>query len=143
MRSRPGSVRSLEELGRVRLSISFFMRDFLHSEIADFHGIQNIPDAPELAIAAGRKLCEHLLEPLQATFGRLAIRSGYRAPAVNQFGNHHGAQLRIEPTRLRPPHLGPSRCRARHGGDGNRCRTMVCRPLPRRCGLACTCLVDP
>jgi hypothetical protein len=87
MRGRPGSVRSLEELGRVRLSASFFMRDFLHSEIADFHGIPNIPDDPDLAIAAGRKLCEQLLEPLQATFGRVAIRSAYRAPAVNEFGN--------------------------------------------------------
>src|SRR6201998_3810855 len=85
MRGRPGSVRSLEELGRVRLSASFFMRDFLHSEIADFHGIRNIPDDPDLAIAAGRKLCEQLLEPLQATFGRLAIRSAYRAPSVNEF----------------------------------------------------------
>jgi hypothetical protein len=27
---------------------------------------------------------------LQATFGRLAIRSAYRAPAVNEFGNRHG-----------------------------------------------------
>src|ERR1700674_3734859 len=87
MRGRPGSVRSLEEFGRVRLSASFFMRDFLHSEIVDFYGI---PDAPDLAIAAGRKLCEQLLEPLQAPFGRLAIRSGYRAPAVNEFGNRHG-----------------------------------------------------
>jgi len=86
MRGRPGSVRSLEELGPVRLSASFFMRDFLHSEIADFHGIPNIPDAPDLAIAAGRRLCEELLEPLQATFGRLAIRSAYRAPAVSEFG---------------------------------------------------------
>jgi hypothetical protein len=66
------------------------MRDFLHSEIADFHGIPNIPDNPELAIATGRELCEQLLEPLQATFGRLAIRSAYRAPAVNEFGNRHG-----------------------------------------------------
>ena len=90
MRARPSSVKSLEELGRVRLSASFFMRDFLHSEIADFHGIPNIPDTPDLAIAAGRKLCEQLLEPLQATFGRLAIRSAYRAPAVNEFGNRHG-----------------------------------------------------
>jgi hypothetical protein len=56
------------------------MRDFLHSEIADFHGIPNIPNAPDLAIAAGRELCEQLLEPLQATFGRLAIRSAYRRP---------------------------------------------------------------
>ena len=66
------------------------MSDFLHSEIADVYGIPNIPDAPEVAIVAGRKLCELLLEPLQATFGRLAIRSAYRAPAVNEFGNRHG-----------------------------------------------------
>jgi hypothetical protein len=130
MRGRPGSVRSLEELGRMRLSASFFMRDFLHSEIADFHGIPNIPDAPDLAIAAGRKLCEELLEPLQVTFGRLSIRSAYRAPAVNEFGNRQGLSCASQ---LRPPHLGPSRCRGRHGGDGNRRRPLVCRPLPRRC----------
>ena len=86
----PGSVRSLEALGRVRLSPSFFMRDFLYSEIANFHAIPNFPEEPDLAIAAGRKLCGELLEPLQATFGRLAIRSAYRAPAVNAFGNKHG-----------------------------------------------------
>jgi len=87
---KPLSVRSLERLGRVRLSSSFFIRDFMHSEIADLHGIPNIPDNPDLAIAAGRHLCEELLEPLQAAFGRLAIRSAYRAPAVNAFGNAHG-----------------------------------------------------
>jgi hypothetical protein len=75
---KPMSVRSLEQFGRARLSSSFYMRDFLHSEIADLHGIPNIPDDPTLAIAAGRRLCEQLLEPLQATFGRLAIRSAYR-----------------------------------------------------------------
>lgn len=84
---KPGSVASLEKLGRVRLSKSFFMRDFLYSEIANFHGIQNIPDDPDLAIANGKRLCEELLEPLQATFGRIAIRSAYRSPAVNQLGN--------------------------------------------------------
>jgi hypothetical protein len=83
------SVRSAETLGRVRLSRSFFMRDFLYSEIANVHGLANLPEDPDLAIAAGRNLCEHLLEPLQATFGRLAIRSAYRAPAVNAFGNTH------------------------------------------------------
>ena len=86
----PASVRSLETLGRVRLSHSFFMRDFLHSEIADFYGVPNIPEEPDLAIAAGRRLCEELLEPLQAAFGRLAIRSAYRAPAVNALGNRLG-----------------------------------------------------
>lgn len=87
---KPGSVRGLEELGRVRLSRSFFMRDFLHSEIASFHGIPNIPDDPPLAIEAGRRLCEDLLEPLAATFGRVTIRSAYRAPAVNALGNRLG-----------------------------------------------------
>ena len=87
MMQAPASVRSLETLGRVRLSHSFFMRDFLHSEIADFYGVPNIPEDPDLAIAAGRRLCEELLEPLQAAFGRLAIRSAYRAPAVNALGN--------------------------------------------------------
>src|SRR5229473_267004 len=85
----PKTVRSAEALGRVRLSRSFFMRDFLHSEIANVHGITNLPDDPDLAIAAGRRLCEELLEPLQATFGRLAIRSAYRSCAVNAFGNAH------------------------------------------------------
>ena len=87
---KPASVRSLEQLGRVRLSSAFFMRDFLHSKIAELYGIPNIPYDPELAIAAGQHLRAELLEPLQATFGRLAIRSAYRSPAVNAFGNAHG-----------------------------------------------------
>ena len=84
---RPKTVRAAEELGRVRLSRSFFMRDFLYSEISNIHGIANLPEDPELAIAAGSRLCEELLEPLQASFGRLAIRSAYRSCAVNAFGN--------------------------------------------------------
>lgn len=84
---KPGSMKSLEDMGRARLSKNFFLRDFLHSEIADFYRIPNIPDDPDLAIEAGRRLCKELLEPLQATFGRLHIRSGYRSAAVNEFGN--------------------------------------------------------
>lgn len=84
---KPNSMKGLEDLGRARLSKNFFFRDFLHSEIADFYRIPNIPDDPDLAIEAGRRLCEELLEPLQATFGRMHIRSGYRSRAVNEFGN--------------------------------------------------------
>ena len=62
---KPGSVKSLEDLGRVRLSENFFMRDFLYSEVANLYGIPNIPDDPDLAIETGRALCENLLEPLQ------------------------------------------------------------------------------
>ncbi len=92
----PGSMRGLENLGRVRLSANFFMRDFLYSEIANFYGVQNIPENPDLAIAAGTRLCEELLEPLQTTFGRIAIRSGYRSAKVTAFGNARGHGARIE-----------------------------------------------
>ena len=86
----PSTVRALEDLGRVRLSRSFFMRDFLYSEIAAIQGFANLPDDPGAAVAAGTRLCEELLEPLQATFGRLALRSGFRSPEVNGYGNAHG-----------------------------------------------------
>ena len=86
----PMSVESLEELGRVRLSPSFFMRDFLYSEIGNFYGVANIPENPDLAIENGKRLCEELLEPLQSTFGRIAIRSAYRSPKINALGNEKG-----------------------------------------------------
>ena len=73
------------------------MRDFLYSEIANFYGVPNIPADPALAIAVGRQLCQVLLEPLQGTFGRLGIRSGYRSAEVTAFGNarNHGARVAV------------------------------------------------
>jgi hypothetical protein len=55
---KPQTVKALEELGRVQLSKSFFMREFLYSEISQVEGIPNIPDDPKLAITAGKNLCE-------------------------------------------------------------------------------------
>ena len=81
------SYEGLEKFGRIRLSRHFFMRDFLYSEISNFYGIPNWPDDPELAIRVGKHLCEELLEPLNATFGRIAIRSAFRSCAVNAVGN--------------------------------------------------------
>ena len=83
---RPGSYSGLETLGRVRLSRHFFMRDFLYSEIGNFHGRPNIPENPDLAIAAGRRLCEDLLDPITETFGPIHVRSSYRSPELNHFG---------------------------------------------------------
>lgn len=82
----PQSVKALEEFGRVRLSDSFFMRDFLYSEISQIERIPNIPEYPDIAIQAGRGLCQEVLEPIQAALGRVSIRSGYRSPAVNAKG---------------------------------------------------------
>jgi hypothetical protein len=52
---KPDSVATLTEFGRARLSKSFFMRDFLFSDIAAVHGLSNVPDDPDLAIAAGSR----------------------------------------------------------------------------------------
>jgi hypothetical protein len=84
------SVKTLEKWGRERLSRSFFLRDFLFSDIAAVHGFCNAPDNLDLAIATGKQLCENLLEPLQTRFGRITIRSAYRSAEVNAFGNQHG-----------------------------------------------------
>ena len=86
----PKSVATLETLGRVRLSKHFTMREFLYSEIAAIHGFSNVPEQPDLAIEAGSRLCEDLLEPLTDRWGRIIVRSGYRARDVNAFGNERG-----------------------------------------------------
>jgi hypothetical protein len=84
------SVKALEDFGRRRLSQSFFMREFLHSEISQIESIPNVPTNVDLAVAAGSGLCEHVLEPLQERLGRLSIRSAYRSPAVNARGAANG-----------------------------------------------------
>jgi len=115
----PKSMRGLENLGRVRLSKTFFMRDFLHSEIASLYGIPNIPDEPDLAIKAGRHLAEELLEPIQDTFGPVRIRGAYRSARVNQFGNDHkmncahnrrAASRHVWDRRDKNGHLGAMAC---------------------------------
>jgi hypothetical protein len=85
----PKSINSfsqLEDFGRVRLSKNFLMREFLHSEISQIENVLNIPDDPELAIMAGRALCENVLEPIQEQLGRISIRSGYRSCKINAIG---------------------------------------------------------
>jgi hypothetical protein len=83
----PKSVDTLENFGRVQLSKSFFMRDFLYSEIAQIEKLINVPEDPDLAIAAGTALCKNVLEPIQDALGRIAIRSAFRSCDVNQKGN--------------------------------------------------------
>ncbi|MBC3766386.1 peptidase M15 [Neptunicella marina] len=84
-------ITTLDNLARRRLSKHFFLRDFLFSETAAVHGINNIPDDIELAVEAGTQLCEKVLEPIQDAWGRLHIRSAFRSCEVNQLGNELGA----------------------------------------------------
>lgn len=86
---KPASMWSLETFGRVRLSKYFFMRDFMYSEISGFHGLPNVPENPDLVIKNGKAFCTSLLDPLEQTFGRVAVRSGYRAPDLNRYGNEN------------------------------------------------------
>jgi hypothetical protein len=84
--STPEIARALSDLtalGRVRLSKHFFMREMLYSEVANTCGVPNIPEAPDLAIEAGRNLSRFVLEPLREAFGHIAIRSAYRSPTLN------------------------------------------------------------
>ncbi|MDX2470606.1 MAG: peptidase M15 [SAR324 cluster bacterium] len=68
------------------------MRSFLHSEIADIYGLGNIPGDPVLAAESGRKLCENVLEPIQAALGPITIRSAFRSAEVNDLGNKKNHQ---------------------------------------------------
>lgn len=87
MHAREASYAALDRIGRIRLSEHFFLREFLYSEIAIKHGLINLPDDLDLAVAAGSRLCQELLEPLQRRFGRVHIRSAFRSCAVNDLGN--------------------------------------------------------
>jgi hypothetical protein len=82
-----GSVADLTELGRVRLSDNFFMREMLYTEVGNFYRVPNIPDDPQLAIEAGRQLCRLVLEPLRRKFGQVCVRSAYRSSTLNAFCN--------------------------------------------------------
>jgi len=92
---KPASMQALEELGRVRLSTHIFMRDMLYSEIANFHGIPDIPDDPDRTIEGG-------------LHSRLAREAGrpYPKPCPTQQGNSHRA---VQGQPFRRPFLGGSR----------------------------------
>ena len=80
---------ALDAFGRQRLSKHYWMRDFLYSEVAEAHGIANVPNDAELAIKAGKAVCRNLLEPLRRVFGHVTIRSAFRSANVNGYCNCH------------------------------------------------------
>lgn len=84
-------ISSLDDFARIRLSKTFFMRDFLFSETAAILGMSNIPTDKDLAIKAGKGLCQNVLEPIQDVWGRIHVRSAFRSKQVNQAGNDLGA----------------------------------------------------
>ncbi len=90
----PQSYSGLDRLGRIALSKTFHMREFLYSEIAVHYKIRNVPTNVGVAVQAGSRLCQNLLEPLQDAFGRIHVRSGYRSREVNRAGvEKHGCAI--------------------------------------------------
>lgn len=79
----PKSIKALKEayegLSRIRLSKNFILRDFLFSTASSSLRVTNYPEHPELVIAAGKALCDQLLEPILQRFGRFAITFGYQS----------------------------------------------------------------
>lgn len=65
-----------------QLSPHFTLAELTVSQTAARKGISNVP--PAEAVAALKLLCEKVLEPLRAHYGRpVVVSSGYRAPRVN------------------------------------------------------------
>lgn len=73
---KPKTVSALTELGRVQLSRSFFMRDFLYSEIAMLHGLLNVPDDPDSLLRQDESSVTNCLSPSRTRLG--ALRFGRR-----------------------------------------------------------------
>ena len=91
VRGGPRAVRRLvseyETLARTRLSSNFILRDLLFSTEAAALGFNNFPEHPNLVIAAGRALCDTVLEPVLAHFGRFAVTFGYQSREASEAGS--------------------------------------------------------
>jgi zinc D-Ala-D-Ala carboxypeptidase len=70
-------------LGQIQLTKNFYLSEFLDSEWASRHGVDNTPNAPTL-MENIHQLAE-MLEKVRAACGNkgVVISSGYRSPKVN------------------------------------------------------------
>lgn len=77
-------------MSNILLSPHFELREFVVSQTARDHGLDNTP--PAEAVENLRALCVHTLEPLREALGLpIVITSGYRSKAVNDLITHHSS----------------------------------------------------
>ncbi|MDM7948292.1 hypothetical protein [Hydrogenophaga sp.] len=69
----------IDRVAKTRLSKNFILRDFLFCASSAAQGLSNFPDDLAEAIKAGQVLCDRLLEPILAEFGRFAVTYGYQS----------------------------------------------------------------
>lgn len=92
-----------DQLTRTRLSKNFILRDFMFCAASAAQGLSNYPENPDAVIKAGRALCERLLEPTLAEFGRFAITYGYQSRESMDFELAKGAKV-VHPNSSSPHH---------------------------------------
>jgi len=67
----------------MNLSPHFTLAEMTRSDTAQRRQIRNVPDAA--GIAKLKRVCETILEPVRAHFGKpVTVNSGYRSPALNR-----------------------------------------------------------
>lgn len=82
----------------VRLSQHFTLEELCKSQQAERHQLDNRPSDPEIELNL-RELCEKVLEPVRAHFGKpFSPSSGYRSPEVNRIvkGSKNSQHMRGE-----------------------------------------------
>lgn len=94
--------RQYDALALTRLSKHFILRDFLFSTESAVLGLSNLPEDTEMVIRAGQALCEQVLEPIQAQFGRFSITFGYQCREAMEYD--WSAEKRRQHPRSSNPH---------------------------------------
>lgn len=75
----------------MNLSPHFTLAELVRSQTAQRRGIDNTPSSA--VIASLTALCVHVLEPVRAHFGPVAVTSGYRGALLNRaIGGARGSQ---------------------------------------------------
>jgi hypothetical protein len=94
--------RQYEKLCLTRLSKNFILRDFMFSTEAAVAGHSNFPsDNVDQAKESGVQLCERVLEPILAQFGRFAITFGYQSRETMELLEQ---DFKDNPTKSSPHH---------------------------------------
>ena len=77
----------------MQLSKNFYLAEFLESQTARRHNIQEQFKPSGLVIANLKLLCENILQPLRDEVGAITISSGFRCEKVNKLiGGAVGSQ---------------------------------------------------
>lgn len=75
-----------EALARVRLSKNYILRELLFSTECAARGLTNYPEDPDMVIRAGKALCEKVLEPVLAEWGRFFLTFGFQSREGIEWG---------------------------------------------------------